>query len=60
MFVIPASTTEYNFDILTTDDELFESRENFTVSLSIIGGGNGAVTGPRSTAVVTITDNDGR
>ncbi len=58
-FIVTPGMTQHVFTLTTTDDEFFEYSENFTVSMAINNGGSATV-GPRSTAMVTINDNDGK
>ena len=54
---IPASQGSASFTIQTTEDQVVESNETFTITLGTVPGG--VSKGSPSSATVTITDNDG-
>jgi len=52
--------TIVSFDIPLTDDNILESRENFTLTIDQSSLPTGVNRGDRGEATVTIVDNDGK
>ena len=60
VFVISPETMTFPITIQTANDSTLESDESFFVSFNIIEDNNGLILGSRTSALVTINDNDGK
>ena len=56
----PAGMTIVSFDVLITDDDMYEDVENFTLTINNDSLPDGVITGSPSIVVVIIKDDDSK
>ena len=56
---IPAGQISIPFDVPINDDNVFEEKEDFLLTIDQSSSLNGVIIGSPNVAVVTILDNDG-